>query len=110
MMGFESPPELLDVDRIGFDRALFDQVVANEHCTHVDTRVEAVEYDRDTDTIESVSLQNGETFDPDFVFDCTNAIRLLGRMLQVPVEWLGTPNESCLPITRHEQEGRGSVS
>lgn len=91
MMGFQSPPEFLDVDRVGFDRALYEKVVASEYCTRLDSMVDTVDYDRGADTVEAVHLRSGETLRPGYVFDCTNFARLLARALDVPVEWLGEP-------------------
>lgn len=91
MMGFESPPEFLDVDRVGFDEALYEEVVASDYCLRLESLVDSVDYDPETDAVEAVHLESGETTRPSYVFDCTNFVRLLGRALDVPVEWLGDP-------------------
>lgn len=91
MMGYQSPPEFLDVDRIGFDQALYEKVKTNEHCTRLDSHVDSVDYDGEMDTISSVHLQSGESLRPSYVFDCTNFVRLLGRALDLPVERISEP-------------------
>ena len=90
-MGFRAPPQFIHVDRVGFDQALYEKVVANDYCTRVESLVEAVDYTRHTDTIQALHLKNGETLQPGYVFDCTNHVRLLGRALDIPIEWLGDP-------------------
>lgn len=91
VMGFQSPPEFIDIDRIGFDRALYEKVVTSEYCTHFDSLVDTVDYDREADTIESVNLEGGEMLESSYVFDCSNFVRLLGKNLNVPVEWISDP-------------------
>ena len=90
-MGFQSPPEFIHVDRVGFDQALYERVVASDYCTRVESLVEKVDYNGQSDTIEALHLKSGETLSPAYVFDCTNHVRLLGRALDIPIEWLGEP-------------------
>jgi flavin-dependent dehydrogenase len=91
MMGFGSPSEFIHVDRVGFDQALYERVVASDTCTRIESLVDAVDYDQETDTVEALHLKNGDTLQPGYVFDCTNHVRLLGRALDIPIEWLGEP-------------------
>lgn len=91
MMGFRSPSEFIHVDRVGFDRALYEKVVSSDYCTRLESLVDDVDYDPQMDTIEALHLKNGETLQPGYIFDCTNHVRLLGRALDMPIEWLGEP-------------------
>lgn len=91
MMGYRSPPEFIDIDRIGFDQALYEAVVAKEHCRRLDSLVDSVDYDRDSDTVKAIGLDSGETVEPSYVFDCTFFARLLGKAMDIPVNTLSDP-------------------
>jgi hypothetical protein len=72
---------------------LYERVVDSDHCTRIDAHVDTIEYDEQTDYIETVQLEGGETFHPDYVFDCTNHARVLWRALDISIEWLGKPQQ-----------------
>lgn len=91
MLGFTSPPEFVHVDRVGFDAALYEKVIASPHCRRVEALVEQLAYDEETDTITAVHLHNGETIQPRYVFDCTNHVRLLGKALNIPFKTISEP-------------------
>jgi len=91
MLGFTSPPEFIHVDRVGFDKALFEKVTASEFLTRIETLVDAIDYDADTDKIRVLHLANGESLRPSYVFDCTNHVRLLGKALNIPLKTISAP-------------------
>ncbi len=91
MIGFDSPAEFIHVDRIGFDHDLYKKVVADNCCIHKNVLVESLDYDAGTDTFTALHLADGETLEPSFVFDCTNHIRLLGRTIDLPIEYISEP-------------------
>lgn len=93
MIGFDSPAEFIHVDRIGFDQDLYAKVVANSCCLHQNILVDALEYDGETDSFTRLHLANGETLEPSVVFDCTNHIRLLGRKIDLPIEYISEPQQ-----------------
>jgi hypothetical protein len=55
-MGFAPAEEFLQVDRIGFDAALWDLTTASEHCTVLDAKVENLELDAASDRFTGVRL------------------------------------------------------
>lgn len=77
------PKTFVHVDRIGFDQALYDEVSRSPHCYWIDDVVEDVDYDRDADRLRSVRLEGGQTIRCTYAWDCTNAVRLLGRKLGI---------------------------
>lgn len=91
MLGFNSPPEFIHVDRVGFDTALFEKVIQSDYCQRIETLVDEIEYDTDSDTIRSLKLADGEMLRPSYVFDCTNHFRLLGRSLKIPLKTISEP-------------------
>lgn len=109
MMGFQSPPEFIDIDRVGFDQALYQKVVASEYCTRLDSLVDTVEYDEETDTVEELHLQGWDTLRPSYVFDCTNFVRLLGRALEIPVDRLSEPQRVVFTDYHAAAEPDGGV-
>jgi flavin-dependent dehydrogenase len=90
-LGYAPAMEFLQVDRIGFDAALWDLATASEHCTVLDAAVADLEFDRASDAFTGVRFENDSTIRPSFVFDATNHGRLLGRTADVACRNLGAP-------------------
>jgi len=90
-LGYAPAMEFLQVDRIGFDAALWDLATGSEHCTVLDAAVADLEFDRASDAFTGVRLADGSTIRPSFVFDATNHGRLLGRSADVACRALGVP-------------------
>lgn len=91
LIGFRSPPQFIHVDRVAFDSALYQKVVASAYLNQINSLVIDTSYNRETDRIEELHLANGETLATSHVFDCTNHIRLLGRSLNIPIEFISEP-------------------
>lgn len=91
LLGFTSPEEFIHVDRVGFDAAFYDRVIASPHTQRIEALVEHLDYDPGTDTIKAIHLDNGEVLQPQYVFDCTNHVRLLGRALEIPMKTISDP-------------------
>jgi flavin-dependent dehydrogenase len=90
-LGYAPATELLQVDRIGFDAALWDLATSSEHCTVLDAPVADLEFDEASDRFTSVRLTDGTLLRPSYVFDATNHGRLLGRAAKVAHRTLGAP-------------------
>ena len=90
-MGFTPAEEFLQVDRLGFDAALWDSATANEHCTVLDAQVSSLDFDAAHDRFSGVRLSDGTVLDPSYVFDATNHGRLLGQSAKVAYRTLGAP-------------------
>ena len=88
-LGYAPAAEFLQVDRIGFDAALWELAVASQHCTVLDASVADLEFDRTSDSFTSVHLSDGTVVRPSYVFDATNHGRLLGRAAQLAYRTLG---------------------
>lgn len=91
MLGFTSPSEFIHVDRVGFDKALFAKVTASAFLTRIETLVDSIDYDAESDEIKSLQLTNGTSLRPSYVFDCTNHVRLLGKALEIPLKTISAP-------------------
>ncbi len=91
MLGFTSPPEFIHVDRVGFDNAFYQKVIASDYCQRIEALVDQIDYDQTTDTIRSLTLADGEVIRPSYVYDCTNHFRLLGRSLNIPLQTISEP-------------------
>lgn len=90
-MGFEPATEFLQVDRVGFDAALWELTVASEHCTLIDAQVSGLDFDAPSDRFNGVRLSNGEVLEPSYLFDGTNHGRLLGQAASLKSRTLGKP-------------------
>ena len=91
LFGYPLTVPLLHVDRVGFDRALFDTAVADDHCLHVEGRAAALDYRPDADRIDAVELTSGRRIASSYVFDATNHARFVARRLGVRVNRIGEP-------------------
>jgi flavin-dependent dehydrogenase len=90
-MGFAPAEEFLQVDRLGFDAALWDLTTANAHCTVLDAQVEALDFDAASDRFTGVRLSDGAVIEPSYVFDATNHGRLLGQTAKLAYRTLSAP-------------------
>jgi flavin-dependent dehydrogenase len=91
LLGYPSTIPLLHVDRVGFDRALFDAVLADDHCIYLGDRATTLDYHPTTDRIVGVRLASGRTILPTYVFDATNHARFVARKLGVRCRGIGEP-------------------
>jgi flavin-dependent dehydrogenase len=91
LLGFPSTVQLLHVDRVGFDRALFETVIADEHCLYAEGAATDLEYDPAADRISAVVLGQGELVFASYVFDATNHARFVARKLGVRCDAIGQP-------------------
>ena len=90
-LGYTPVDQFLQVDRIGFDAALWDSVVASAHCTVHDAPVAHLEFDAAADAFSHVRLSDGTVLRPAYVFDATNHGRLLGQTVQLGHRPLSEP-------------------
>ena len=74
----------IHIDRIGFDQALYEEVIQNKECHWIDDLVNDVDYCKETDGIKSITFGGNRTINPSYVWDCTNHVRLLGRKINIP--------------------------
>jgi flavin-dependent dehydrogenase len=89
LLGYPSTVQLLHVDRVGFDRALFEAVIADDHCLYVEDRAVALDYHPAADCIDGVLLASGKTIAATYVFDATNYVRFVARKLGVRCNLIG---------------------
>ena len=90
-MGFAPAEEFLQVDRLGFDAALWDLATASRHCTVRDAKVAALDFDATSDRFSGVRLEDGTVLEPSYVFDASNHGRLLGQTAKLAHRTLGAP-------------------
>lgn len=88
-LGYAPASEFLQVDRIGFDAALWELATASAHCTVVDASVAELELDAASDRFTAVRLSDGTVLRPSYLFDATNHGRLLGQTAKLAVRTLG---------------------
>ncbi len=88
-LGYPPTVQLLHVDRVGFDPALLESVLHDQHCTYVEDRVAMLDYRPATDRIEGVQLAGGKTIASTYVFDATNLARFVARHIGVGYHLLG---------------------
>jgi hypothetical protein len=78
------------VDRVGFDPALFDTVIANDHCLHIDDAPAALDYRSASDRIAGISFSGGKMISSSYVFDATNQTCFVARKVGVPLQRIGS--------------------
>src|SRR5207253_1666938 len=89
LLGYPGTVQLFHVDRVGFDRVLFEKAVADDHCIYLEDRAAALDYDPVSDRIGAILLASGTVVVPTYVFDATNHVRFLARKLGVGYMRLG---------------------
>jgi flavin-dependent dehydrogenase len=90
-LGYAPATEFLQVDRVGFDAALWELATGSKHCTLVESQVADLEFDASNDRFTIVRLTDGSTLRPSFVFDGTNHGRMLGQKAGIAYRTLGAP-------------------
>ena len=90
-LGYAPATEFLQVDRVGFDAALWDLAVASQHCTVAGEEVAAMEFDATSDRFTGVRLPDGTLLRPSYVFDATNHGRLLGQAANIGLRTFNAP-------------------
>ncbi|MBE9171175.1 hypothetical protein IQ238_27930 [Pleurocapsales cyanobacterium LEGE 06147] len=89
ILRLNSEYSLLHVDRAKFDNPFFQETLASPLCHYQAGRVKSLTYDSEADRISEVYLENGKILQVSYVFDCSNQVRLLPKLLNLPVEFLG---------------------
>ncbi len=87
LVGSDPPAELIHVDRSRFDRFLYDKVVAHPAVSLRRARVEEVVHAGDR--VSSLVLDTGERLEVGYLFDATNAGRILTGPLGIARRDLG---------------------
>jgi 2-polyprenyl-6-methoxyphenol hydroxylase-like FAD-dependent oxidoreductase len=90
-IGYAAAAQFLQVERIGFDAALWDLATSSAHCTVLDSTVADLDFDAATDRFTRIRLAGGTVLHPSFVFDATNHGRLLGQRASIGYRTLGVP-------------------
>lgn len=104
LLGFDSPQEFIHVDRVGFDAAFYERIMASPYIERIVALVDHLEYNEETDRIDEIHLDNGEVLKPRYVYDCTNHVRLLGRTLDIPIKTISEPQRVVFDHLRAEGE------
>lgn len=86
-IGVELPRlRLIHLDRIGFDTALYQDILQSPHLRRVEAGVRRVVHDAETDRITALELDDDTVLEPSCVFDTSNAARLLAKALSIPLK------------------------
>ena len=83
LTGDVAPYAFLHVDRLGLDIKLFELSTGSPYCTWFNERVSHLDYDNNTDKINTVILSSGEELPADYVFDASNYARLVAKSANV---------------------------
>ncbi len=84
--------QLMHLDRVGFDRALYEKVRGEAACTFIEAHVSDIQYDADSDTVVRLALSDGtELNNIKYVFDCTGPRCLIGEAAGVGTQTLSAP-------------------
>jgi flavin-dependent dehydrogenase len=102
LMGFPSTVQLLQVDRLRFDRAVFDAVTGDEHCQYLDDRPAALNYRASRDYIDGVYLASRKQLSASYVFDATTNVSFVGQKLGIKRNLIG---EAWRVVFAHYNQG-----
>ncbi|HET8654538.1 MAG TPA: FAD-dependent monooxygenase [Longimicrobiaceae bacterium] len=91
ILGHVPVDSFLQVDRVGFDAALWDLATSAPQCTVVESTVAGLDFDEESDTVTAVRLEDGTVLRPAYVFDASNHGRLLGTAMGQKRRLLGEP-------------------
>lgn len=106
LFGYPGSVKLLHVDRIGFDRALFDSVTIDPHCLLVRDRVTSLDAGPRADRIGGVQLAGGRRLASSYVFDATNHLRVVPRQLGIGFQPI---DETRRVVFAHYRRADGAV-
>jgi flavin-dependent dehydrogenase len=106
LLGYPSTVQLLHVDRVGFDRALFDAAIKDPHCLYVDDAAAALDYRPAADRIDGVLLASGPTAAASYVFDATNHVCFVARKLGIARHQIGETRRVVFAHSRPTGEPR----
>jgi flavin-dependent dehydrogenase len=90
-LGYAPATEFLQMDRLGFDAALWDRATSSAHCTVLEAPVAELELDESADRFTGIRLSDGTSLRPSYVFDATNHGRLVGQRAKIGYRTLGVP-------------------
>jgi flavin-dependent dehydrogenase len=107
VMGTFAPSELLHIDRLYLDSAMWERMIASPYCTVIDAKVQGVTHDG-AGSISSIELSEGTTLAPRYVFDASNHKRIVAEALGVPVKLIGPP-QRVVHTHYHHAEGEQSA-
>jgi flavin-dependent dehydrogenase len=91
VLGHLPVDSFLQVDRLGFDAALWELATSAPQCTVMEGPVEGLEFDAASDTFTAVRLAGGTVLRPTYLFDASNHGRLLGTAMGQKRRLLGEP-------------------
>ena len=91
LLGFDSPEEFIHVDRVGFDAAFYDRVMASPYIRRIDALVDHLDYNKPRTRSKRYTWIMARCLKPRYVYDCTNHVRLLGRALDIPLKTISEP-------------------
>jgi flavin-dependent dehydrogenase len=87
--GFPTAVAQLHVDRLGFDKAVFEAAIEDPCCSHVEGRAVELDYHPGADRVLAVELADGRVVEPAYVFDCSNQARFVARRIGLGCDLLG---------------------
>ncbi len=105
LLGFNAPAGLLHVDRIGFDRALYDLAAARPECRRIHGRVTSIEYASSSDRVTAVRVEGGDPIEPSYVFDAAGPARLVARAASLSFEAMGGSRRSVMAHLKTKHAG-----
>ena len=108
--GFPGDVRLVHVERIGFDQALYDDVIANPCCIWLDDRVVAVDARPGGERIHQVRLASGRVLPASYVFDATNHLSVVPRSLGLAQRIIGEPRRVVFAHYAHDAQAAPRVA
>lgn len=91
---------LIHVDRALFDASIYEEVINSPYCHHISARVSGLDHDIEKENILQINLTNGINIVPSYVYDGSNALKVLVQLQNLEIEYL---TESMRIVFTHYQ-------
>jgi flavin-dependent dehydrogenase len=89
VLGLVPSTQLIHVDRAGFDSPFFAETIASKNCQYLFGKVQSTVWNKETDKVTQLLLEDSTIIQPSYVFDCSNHARVLAKEINIPYEILG---------------------
>jgi hypothetical protein len=106
----EGSYSLIHIDRALFDAAIYHEVIASPYCNYINSRVKNVDYDKDQDSIDKIYTECGLEIKPSYVYDGSNALRVLATMLNLEIHYLTKPMRLIFAHYRLQEKHQNQIS
>jgi flavin-dependent dehydrogenase len=108
-MGYPANVRMIHIDRVGFDRALFDLATGDDHCRFVEDQATGIEVSRESGVVRVVKLKSGRSVSCTYVFDATTGTGFLSPRLGLKRSVIGEKRRVVFAHYRRSDVAQGAL-